>query len=55
MIIKEEAQVLMQLITAIDEAQEKLEEMYLQRNLEGFDNVKKFIQNAQQKISEIIK
>ena len=55
MVLKEETQILIQLIKVIEEAEEKLEVMYFQRNLEGFENAKKFILNAQTKIDKIIK
>jgi hypothetical protein len=55
MVTKEEIGVLTQLISALDEAGEKLEESYFQKNIEGFESIKKFIINAEGKISEILK
>lgn len=55
MVTKDESQTIMQLINSLDEAEEKLEIMYFQKNIEGFESVKRFILNIHGKIEEIIK
>ncbi|PIO08618.1 hypothetical protein COU59_00925 [Candidatus Pacearchaeota archaeon CG10_big_fil_rev_8_21_14_0_10_34_12] len=40
---------------SLEEAGKKLEEYYLKKDYGNFENVKKFMMNLQEKISEIVK
>lgn len=52
---KEDLLILKQLISALDEAGEVLEESYVKKDLERFENTKKYILDAKRKIEEILK
>ena len=43
-----------QYIHALDQASEELEKMYLQKNIQGMEKVKKFINEIQEKISNLL-
>lgn len=50
----ESVRVLEQYVKALEEASEQLEQMYLQKNLEGMRKVKAFMKEAQTKISLLL-
>ena len=55
MIEKREVQYIAQLITTLEQARIKLEKAYNEKNIDEFNNVKKFILQIQRKISEVLK
>ncbi len=54
MISQDNVRILAQYIYALDEAYSKLELMYVQKNLDGFEKVKRFMKEVQSKISQIL-
>ena len=52
---KEEIYFLNQLIRAVEEAEDKLEVAFEKKDYKNFSEIKKFILNVQEKISEILK
>ncbi len=52
---KEDIPFLNQLAEAFEEAEEKLEQAYKDKNHEMFDKSKKFILQVQKKIAEVVK
>ena len=55
MLEKEEIRILSQYINALEEASNKLEEAYFQKNIENFNKIKKFILEIQSKIDLMLK
>ncbi len=52
---KRDADILAQHINALDESVEQLEQMYLRKNVEGFNKVRKFILEVSGRIEQILK
>lgn len=50
----ESVRVLEQYVSALEEASEQLEQMYLQKNIEGMKKVKAFITEVQRKINFLL-
>lgn len=46
--------VLRQYVHALEQASSELERMYLEKNVQGINKVKKFINEIQQKISQLL-
>ena len=53
--VEEEVSILKQLVDALDESEQRLEEFYKKKDVENLNKVKKFMLNANEKISEVIK
>ena len=50
-----EIRILKQYIEALEQANGELERMYMQKNISGINQVKKFILEVQEKISQVVK
>ena len=50
-----EVRILNQYVNALDQASQELERMYLQKNIQGLEKVRKFIYEIQDKISQLLK
>jgi len=50
-----EVRILKQYIEALEQANGELERMYMQKNISGINQVKKFILEVQEKISQVVK
>ncbi|MFH1325160.1 MAG: hypothetical protein ABIH49_00120 [archaeon] len=52
---KEDIQFLEQLTGTLKESEEKLEEYYVNKDSDGFENMKKFMLKIQNKIAEVLR
>jgi exonuclease VII small subunit len=50
-----EVKIMSQYVNALEQASLELERMYFEKNMAGIDKVKKFINEVQGKISELLK
>jgi len=50
-----EVRILSQYVNALEQASDELERMYLEKNIQGVEKVKKFVYEVQGKISELLK
>ena len=55
MVTKEEAEFLSQIANSIKTAQERIEVVYKERNYDEFNQLKKFMMQIQQRISQVIR
>jgi len=50
----EEVRILKQYISALEEASDQLEQAYVDRNMENFEKIKRFMKEAQSKIKILL-